>query len=590
MRAKIAASALCIVLFLSTIITIPVHAAVAMSPSQGAVGTDITITGLTVGNTYTIRWDDVDYKTGTVSSSGSVTFAVNDSSGGSHSVKVLTNSTQVFSGTFIIVPVIDIETSSGTVGTAVDITGTGFGSAENKIAVTFNGKAVKSGITANSSGTWTTTFTVPDAATGTHTVDAYGSTTEDDDVADENFTVSPKITVNPSTGGVGTVVTVTGTGFESAETGISLYYDDDKVRTGLIANVNGTWSTSFTVPSSIKGMHTIDAEGDTTSDSEVEDKTFTVSPRVIVEPEGGYISDEIVISGSGFANNESGIKVTYDGKVIESNLSANDQGYWTTTINAPDSVNGDHTVSAYGNTTVADDVLESTFTIEALLTLNPRVGNVGDVVTVTGSGFSKKADISLAFGGEPLTLGIISDNTGKFSTSFETPVNISGDIVVSAIDTANVEASATFSIETTPPEVPRIASPKDGGREGYIGDTKVHFDWTDVSDPSGVRYAIQVSEQSNFAELLVDIDNLEESMYTLSEAESLPPGSYYWRVKATDRAGNESAWTKPALVKTAVMSIKTAVIIILCLIAFFIVISIVPRLIRKAFTRNKSSL
>ena len=490
--------------------------------------------------------------------------------------------------TFTVLPFIETFSSSGTVGTPVDITGTGFGSAENKIVVTFGGKSVKSGITANSSGTWTATFTVPDAATGSHIVDAYGNTTDHEDVNDESFTVSPKITVDPSTGGVGTSVTVTGTGFESAESGIVVTYDDETVRTGLIANVNGTWNTSFTIPSSTKGTHIIDSEGDTTSFSEIDDLNFTVSPRVIVEPETGYSGDEIVISGSGFADNESGIKVTYDGKVIDSSLSANDQGYWTTTLTAPDSVNGAHTMSAYGNTTVAGDVLDSTFTIEALLTLKPKIGNVGDIITVTGSGFSKKTDVSITFGGEPLTLGVITDNNGNFSTSFETPAKISGDIMVAASDTESVSASATFAIETTPPEVPRIASPKDGGREGYIGDTKVRFDWTDVDDPSGVRYAIQVSEQSTFSELLVDIDNLEESMYTLTEAESLPPGSYYWRVKATDRAGNESDWTKPALVKTAVMSIKTAVIIVICLIAFFIVISIVPRLIRKAIRHVRS--
>lgn len=580
MRCKIAALTLCFTLILSLVPVIPVYAA-GISPVQGEVGSDVTISGLTPGETYVILWDDVAYKTGAVPLSGAVTFPVGDSEGGSHSVKVKYGTVVAYSTTFTVVPSIIINASSGTVGTPVDITGTGFSSAENKIVVTFDEKSVKSGITANSSGTWTATFSIPDAANGNHAVDAYGNSTEAADVADKTFSVSSKITVTPNNGGVGTNVTVTGTGFESAENGIFVTYDDEKVRTGLIANVNGTWNTTFTVPSSTRGSHTIDAEGDTTLAEDVEDKTFTVSPRVTVEPTSGYVGDEMAISGSGFANDESGIRVTYDGKVVKSSLEANGQGYWSTTVVVPASTNGAHVVNAYGNTTVSDDVLDGNFTVEPLLTLNPKIGNVEDVISVIGSGFSKKEDVSVTFGDEPLTLGVITDNNGNFSTGFEVPPGINGDIIVSATDAKDVTASSTFSIETTPPEVPRIASPKDGGRVGYIGDTKVRFDWTDVTDPSGVRYTIQVSEQSNFTEMLVNIDNLSESMYTLTEAESLPPGSYYWRVKATDRAGNESAWTQPALVKTAVMTVKTAVIVVVAVIAFFIVISVVPRLIRK---------
>lgn len=587
MRGKIAVLALCITFLISFIPAIPVYAA-ALSPVQGEVGSDITITGLTPGQTYVILWDDVAYKTGAVPLSGVVTFPVGDSVGGVHTVDVKYGSTIYHNFTFTVVPSIFINDSDGTVGTPVDITGTGFDSAESKIVVTFDEKTVKSGITANSSGTWTTTFTVPDAANGNHDIDAYGDETDAANVADVSFSVSPEITVTPSTGGVGTSVTITGTGFESAEDGIIVTYDGDDVRTGLIANVNGTWSTTFTIPSSIQGSHVIDAEGETTTDDDVDDKTFTVSPRVVTDPDTGYVGDELVINGSGFTNGEGGIRVTYDGKVIASNISANDQGYWTTTITVPASVTGSHVINAYGNTTVSDDVLECSYEVEPLLVLSPKIGNVEDVVNVMGSGFSKKEDVQVTFGDEPLTLGVTTDNNGNFSTGFEVPPDISGGVPVTATDAKSVTATATFSIETTPPDVPRIASPKDGGRAGYIGDTKVRFDWTDVSDPSGVRYSIQVSEQSNFVDLLIGIDGLAESMYTLTEAESLPPGSYYWRVKATDRAGNESDWTKPALVKTAVMSIKSAVIVVVAVLGFFIVISIVPRLIRKLIKSMKS--
>ena len=65
------------------------------------------------------------------------------------------------------------------------------------------------------------------------------------------------------------------------------------------------------------------------------------------------------------------------------------------------------------------------------------------------------------------------------------------------------------------------------------------FDWSDVTDPSGVTYWIQVNNENTFSSpILIDSSGLTASTYTAPAA--LPYGTYYWRVKTTDGAGNDS--------------------------------------------------
>jgi hypothetical protein len=71
------------------------------------------------------------------------------------------------------------------------------------------------------------------------------------------------------------------------------------------------------------------------------------------------------------------------------------------------------------------------------------------------------------------------------------------------------------------------------------------LDWGDVSDVSGVTYQLQIDDSLDFAPLSLVLSKpaLTASGYTLTAGEALPAGAYYWRVRAVDGAGNESAWS-----------------------------------------------
>jgi len=88
MRLRLLIATLCI-LFFASLISIPVvDAAVGAGPTQGIVGTEVIISGLASGQTYTVKWDTTSHKVGAVSATGTASFLVPESSTGSHTVNI----------------------------------------------------------------------------------------------------------------------------------------------------------------------------------------------------------------------------------------------------------------------------------------------------------------------------------------------------------------------------------------------------------------------------------------------------------------------------------------------------------------------
>jgi len=75
----------------------------------------------------------------------------------------------------------------------------------------------------------------------------------------------------------------------------------------------------------------------------------------------------------------------------------------------------------------------------------------------------------------------------------------------------------------------------------------VAFTWKAVTDSSGVSYTIEISQDQSFATLILEHTGLATATYTMTSAEKLKTAGaktpYYWRVQATDAAGNVSGWS-----------------------------------------------
>jgi hypothetical protein len=110
----------------------------------------------------------------------------------------------------------------------------------------------------------------------------------------------------------------------------------------------------------------------------------------------------------------------------------------------------------------------------------------------------------------------------------------------------DIDASATFTMESTPPPVPEQISPIDKSRLGFFKEVAPTFEWSEVSDESGVAYySLKIATSSEFSasSVVITVTGLTGTSYTLQETEALPLGTYYWIVQAADDAENESDWS-----------------------------------------------
>jgi hypothetical protein len=96
-----------------------------------------------------------------------------------------------------------------------------------------------------------------------------------------------------------------------------------------------------------------------------------------------------------------------------------------------------------------------------------------------------------------------------------------------------------FTVDTTPPSTPALVSPTNGL---HVENTPV-FDWSDVADAKS--YEILVDNDADFSSPEIPVSDVSLSTYTPTI--TLGNGTYSWKVRAYDNAGNagsfSSTWT-----------------------------------------------
>jgi YD repeat-containing protein len=202
----------------------------ALSPSNGAPGTSVTVTGFNFGDSQssgTVTFNGVSSSpTSWNSQAIIVPVPVGATSG---SVIVTVGGVASNSYPFTIgASVTSVIPTAGGIGTPVTITGTGFGSAQGNSTVDFNG--VPAPIT-----NWSNTSivaTVPiGATTGQFAIMVNGAS-----ISAGVFSVTPAINrLTPSSGIAGTVVTVSGSNFGVTQGTSTIYF-------GQVAAVPTQWS------------------------------------------------------------------------------------------------------------------------------------------------------------------------------------------------------------------------------------------------------------------------------------------------------------------------------------------------------------
>jgi len=496
-------------------------------------------------------------------------------------------------------PFIEVSPKSGAPGTEVAVVGQRFDA--GKFVDIYYGGTRESDIVGSGrtslSGSFTILFTIPEGYEGGYQVHAKVGANVGLDTADTMFTVKPGVTVSPDHGAVGTNVTVKGQGFAENEDGIELYYYlngiYETVESNIIANAKGSWETSFQIPSSTSGEHKLDAEGAVSRLYDVEDATFKVMAEISIDKSSGSAGENITMTGSRFAANERGIKILFDGEALVTDIAADDEGNWEESFEVPDMPTGEYSVTAEGEQTGEEDLSELHFKIGSNIILSPDEGYVGMNLTVTGRGFASNEDVDIMYDDNQVATPETNDE-GSFYVSFNVPESKYGEHQVRVKltgdnnSTADLEtnASAMFTMESDSPPIPELISPPDGGRMGITGKVTPTFEWSEVSDDSGVLYTLQIATNENvtatgeFADPLVSVAGLAGTSYTLEETEALPLGTYYWIVQAVDGAENESDWTEAHSFRAGLLPLW-ALIAIIVVIAVFLVALIRHLVLRR---------
>jgi len=208
---------------------------------------------------------------------------------------------------------------------------------------------------------------------------------------------------------------------------------------------------------------------------------------------------------------------------------------------------------AYGNPAALED---KTFTTQADIT-PPVISNIASSVTTTTAIITWDTDelatSNVEYGlddtyelSAPVPADTLADNISHTVALSGLLPNTTYHYQVKSSDAygnpaALEDKTFTTEVDTDPPLAPELYSPPLDPRPH--AETPI-FDWSDVDDPSGVTYSLQVDDNHLFSSPEIDETGLTDSSCTSRPA--LPDGDYYWRVRAVDGATptpNKSGWT-----------------------------------------------
>jgi hypothetical protein len=250
-------------------------------------------------------------------------------------------------------PSITISPTSGPPGTPITVTGSNFKLGAT-VTIFFDlnsnglldpGESVGT-VTASSSGAFSTTVPAPTLPFGSKNVRATDGVNT---ASPQTFTITRAISLSPTSGPVGTSVTVSGSGFASGAAQVCFdsnnnnQCDAAESPVSVTVSASGTFTTTLTIPSVAAGTYNILGDQPTGGTAEAS-ATFTVTTiSIIVSPTTVSSGQLITITGTGFAPGASGfVWFDSDGDSVmdpgepQISVSVDAGGAFTTILTTPD--------------------------------------------------------------------------------------------------------------------------------------------------------------------------------------------------------------------------------------------------------------
>ena len=563
-RGKIVRILVVAILFTLLLVVIPGTPALAapilnVSPASGAIGTMVNVAGENfdsyIGDDIFIFFDDEEITTiSPVPQTGSFSFDFNIPDGaepGRHQIRAESKLGELAISLFTVLEAeIKLDAKTGVVGTAVTISGEGFYA--DKVVTFYYDNRMLGTEAAMATGEFTYSFTVPDSTAGKHKIvakDAQGNS------AEAKFEVIPSITLKPTSGAVGNILIVSGTGF-GRRNNIGVYFKYDLVAYAKTDEFGKFPVAFFNIPSMPPGTYDVTVED---ADENMGKAEFTIIAGASLDKTKANVGTELTISGTGFSVGGT-VTIKYD-DVAFVRISADSNGAFKAVFRVPTDKHGQHVL------TVTDGVStrQLAFTIESEAPPIPAPLLPGDGSEVKADAhfdwenvYDPSLPITYRFqvgSDEDFTAIVLEKQLADSEytlTKEERLAAVKKESPyywrVKAIDSASNESdwSILNSFLVTAPPAPALLLPEIDTK----AEAEVYFDWEDVTSLSPpITYYLQVASDKNFTALVLEKKGLTKSEYTVTEEEKLAAVKkevpYYLRVKAVDEATNESEWSAP---------------------------------------------
>jgi hypothetical protein len=424
-----------------------------LSPSSGGAGacTSASVSGFGYAEKIQFAFDGTALGSCTTDANGSCTSQITVPVVGPAGSYIVTatgaDSGITASATFQVVPTLSISPSSGGPGSSVSVVGGSFHAGE-QVLLSYGGISLAS-CTADASGSFTTSFTVPpDNPAGPYVVDANGQHAQ-------FVQEAASLLLNPDSGESGSASTALARGFAAAEA-VEITFAGLQVGS-CTTDAIGSCSASFTVPTNNPNSTCTLAATGLTSGLGASATFVESTPLLTLSPSFGAPGASASVSAIGFASGEL-VQFAFNGVSLGSCV-ADATGSCASQTTVPDGgPGGSYSVTATGASSGL--IASTTFQVMPTIALNPSSGGPGSSVSAIASGFGAGEHVAITYSG--LSTGdCVTDAGGSCTTSFTVPaIDPAGAWEVGgAGQTSQMCASAPFTQNVAS----LVLSPSDGG-------------------------------------------------------------------------------------------------------------------------------
>lgn len=255
---------------------------------------------------------------------------------------------------------------------------------------------------------------------------------------------APLITLSPTSGAIGTKVTITGNNFDSYIGDSFLILFDDTEIAELTVPETGSFSLNFVIPAGAspgRAWITVKSE----LDFVIAQNSFIIAKTEInLDTNRGAVGTTVAIEGRGFyVEKIVTFYYSYNGdRTRLGTVTAGPTGECSFSFTIPESPVGKHEVSGVG---AEGNSAEAEFMVIPSFSLEPTSGAVADVVTANGQGLAKRSAITIYFKDTEVAHAK-TDEYGSFEIIFKVPPMKSSTYEVKAEDEAANSAKVIFTI------------------------------------------------------------------------------------------------------------------------------------------------